>query len=303
VDEDAMTLVAQLVADTRNAVGESPVWDPRDQRLYWVDIDGCTINRLEADGAVRSWQLPEKVGSIAPHVGGGWLAAMQTTVRRVVLSDDGSFDDEILARVQHATNPMRFNDGRCDRQGRFWVGTMFEDTSAGNPSGRLYQFTGAGGLQFSGIDGLVVTNGLAFSPDGRTMYLADAWRGSRLIWAFDYDTDTGTPSNRRVFVDMHAHVGRPDGAAIDAEGCYWICSADGGCVLRFDPAGRLLARIDVPVKKPTMPSFGGPKLDTMYITSIRPKNIDLSDQPLAGGLFVVKPGVTGLPEPAFDPAA
>ena len=298
-----MTLTAELVADTRCAVGESPVWDHIEQRLYWVDIDAATIHRLERDGTVRRWSLPEKAGCIAPHVGGGWIAAMQSTVRRVHLHDDGRVDDQILAQVQHVASPMRFNDGRCDRQGRFWAGTMFEDTSAGRAVGRLYQYTGAGGLHFSGIDGLVVNNGLAFSPGGRTMYLADTWRASRLIWAFDYDVASGTPSNRRVFVDMHRHVGRPDGAAIDAEGCYWICSADGGCVQRFDPAGRLAGRIDVPVKKPTMAAFGGPQLDTMYITSIRPKNLDLSDQPLAGGLFAVRPGVSGLGEPAFDPAA
>ena len=296
-----MTPAAELVADTRCSVGESPVWDPRDQRLYWVDINAANILRLENDGSVRRWKMPEKVGSIAPHSGGGWIAAMQSTLRRVFLHEDGSVADEVLARVQHATEPMRFNDGRCDRQGRFWVGTMFEDTQAGNPSGRLYRFTGNAGLQFSGIDALVVPNGTAYSPDGRTMYLSDTWRGSRLIWAFDYDTRTGTPSNRRVFVDMHAHAGRPDGAAVDSAGCYWTCAGDAGCVLRFDPSGRLIGRIDVPVTKPAMAAFGGPNLDTLYITSIRPKDIDLSDQPLAGGLFAARPGVTGLPEPAFDP--
>jgi sugar lactone lactonase YvrE len=298
-----MTLTAELVADTRCAVGESPVWDQRDQRLYWVDINAATIHRLESNGSVSAWRMAEKVGCIAPHVAGGWIAAMQSTVRRVHLHDDGGFDDEVIARVQHAASPMRFNDGRCDRQGRFWVGTMFEDTQAGNRSGRVYQFTGTKGLQFSGIDGLVVPNGTAFAPDGRTMYLAETWRGTRVVWAFDYDTSMGIPGNRRVFVDMHAHVGRPDGAAVDADGCYWTCAADAGCVLRFDPSGRLIGRIDVPVKKPTMAAFGGVNLDTMYITSIRPKDIDLSDQPLAGGLFVVRPGVSGLPEPAFDPAA
>lgn len=298
-----MTLTAELVADVRNAVGESPVWDQRDQHLYWVDIDGGTINRLEDDGRVSDWKMPEKVGCIAPHAEGGWIVPMESTVHRVFLHAGGRFDDEVLASVRHAISPMRFNDGRCDRQGRLWVGSMFEDTSAGNPAGRLYQYTGTKGLRFSGIEHLVVTNGLAFSPDGRTMYLADSWRGSRQVWAFDYDHVTGTPSNRRVFVDLHRHSGRPDGAAMDAEGCYWICCSDAGCVLRFDAGGHLRGRIELPVKKPTMAAFGGPNLDTMYITSIRPKNIDLLDQPLAGGLFAVRPGVSGLPEPAFDPAS
>ncbi|HTT11011.1 MAG TPA: SMP-30/gluconolactonase/LRE family protein [Burkholderiaceae bacterium] len=298
-----MKLVAQPVADTRCSVGESPVWDRREQRLYWVDINAATILRLEPDGSVQSWKMPEKVGCIAPHAGGGWIAAMQSTVRRVHLRENGAVDDEVLARVQHTTSPMRFNDGRCDRQGRFWVGTMFEDTQAGNAAGRLYRFTGKAGLQYAGIDALVVPNGIAYSPDGRTMYLSDTWRGTRLIWAFDYDTATGTPGNRRVFVDMHAHVGRPDGAAVDVDGCYWSCAGDGGCVLRFDPSGRLIGRVDLPVRKPAMAAFGGPELDTLYITSIRPQGVDLSDQPLAGGLFAVRPGVTGLPEPAFDPGA
>ena len=297
-----MRLTAELVADTRCAVGESPVWDRRDQRLYWVDINAAMIHRLERSGAWSTWKMPEKVAAIAPHAGGGWIAAMQSTVRRVHLGDDGRFDDEVLARVEHPASPMRFNDGRCDRQGRFWVGTMFEDTQAGNASGRVYRYTSGKGLQFSGIDGLVVPNGIAYSPDGATMYLADTWRGTRTIWAFDYDTRVGIASNRRVFVDMHAHPGRPDGAAVDAEGCYWTCATDAGCVLRFDPAGRLIGRIDVPVKKPSMAAFGGPDLDTIYIASIRPKDVDLSDQPLAGGLFAVRPGVRGLHEPAFDPS-
>src|SRR6185295_15028907 len=201
VDRQAMTPTAELVADTRCAVGESPVWDQRDQRLYWVDIDGATIYRLEHDGTTRAWKMPEKVGCIAPHVGGGWIAAMRATVRRVHLHEDGRAENEVLATVQHLASPMRFNDGRCDRQGRFWVGTIFEDTKAGNDSGRMYRYAGKAGLEFSGIDKLIVANGLAWSPDGRTMYLADSWSGSRLIWAFDYDTATGTPRNRRVFVD------------------------------------------------------------------------------------------------------
>ncbi len=298
-----MALFADLIADTRCGVGESPVWDVRDRHLYWVDIEAATIHRLEDDGSVRSWSMPDKTASIAPHAQGGWIAAMQDTVRRLVLHDDGRVDDEVLARVRHGATPMRFNDGRCDRQGRFWVGTIFGDTQAGNDAGRLYRYTARGGLFFSGIDRLVVANGLAFSPDGRTMYLADTFRDVRLVWAFDYDAATGTPSNRRVFIDMHLHVGRPDGATVDAEGCYWICANDAGCVLRFDPQGQRIGRIDLPVKKPAMAAFGGPTLDTLYITTIRPRNVDLADQPLAGGVFAVRPGVTGLAEPAFDPSA
>jgi len=176
-----MTPTADLVADTRCTVGESPVWDVRDQRLYWVDIEAASIHRLESGGSVSTWHLPEKVGCIAPHAHGGWITALQSTVRRVLLHDDGRVDDEVLARVEHAAAPMRFNDGRCDRQGRFWAGTLFADTQAGNDAGRLYRYTAARGLQFGGIGRLIVANGIAFSPDGRTMYLADTFRDVRLV--------------------------------------------------------------------------------------------------------------------------
>ncbi|MET0311008.1 MAG: SMP-30/gluconolactonase/LRE family protein, partial [Burkholderiaceae bacterium] len=143
---------------------------------------------------------------------------------------------------------------------------------------------------------MVVPNGLAFSPDGRTMYLSDSHPKVQTVWAFDYDTATGTPSNRRVFVDMHPLPGRPDGAAVDADGCYWICGNDAGLVHRFTPDGELDRSLAVPVKKPAMCAFGGPQLDTLYVTSIRPGG-DLSDQPLAGGVFALRPGTKGLPEP------
>jgi sugar lactone lactonase YvrE len=145
-----------------------------------------------------------------------------------------------------------------------------------------------------------VPNGLAFSPDGRTMYLSDSHPSVQAIWAFDYDIDSGTPHNRRLFVDMNIHPGRPDGAAIDVDGCYWICGNDAGQIHRFTPEGRLDCSLTVPVKKPTMCAFGGPNLDTLYVTSIRPDGIDLTDQPLAGGVFAVNPGVCGLEEPHFN---
>ena len=140
---------------------------------------------------------------------------------------------------------------------------------------------------------------MAFSPDGRTMYLSDSHPNVQTVWAFDYDTETGTPSNRRVFVDMHDYPGRPDGAAVDADGCYWICGNDAGLVHRFTPEGKLDRSLAVPVKKPAMCAFGGVNLDVLFVTSIRPSGVDLSDQPVAGGVFALNPGVRGLPEPKF----
>ena len=128
------------------------------------------------------------------------------------------------------------------------------------------------------------------------MYLSDSHPKSQCIWAFDYDTDTGTPSNRRLFVDMTPLPGRPDGAAVDEDGCYWICANDAGLLHRFTPQGKLDRSLELPVKKPAMCTFGGPNLDTLYVTSIRPGGVDLTDQPLAGGVFALRPGVRGLAE-------
>ena len=190
---------------------------------------------------------------------------------------------------------MRLNDGRCDRQGRFWAGSMVLDMGLNAAEGVLYRYA-SGATPHMQLDGFITLNGLAFSPDGRTMYASDSHPKVQQVWAFDYDIETGTPSNRRVFIDMNNFPGRPDGAAVDAEGGYWICANDAGLIHRFTPDGRLDRSLSVPVKKPTMCAFGGSRLDTLYVTSIRD---DPSEQSLSGGVFALNPGVQGLPEPRF----
>jgi sugar lactone lactonase YvrE len=233
-----------------------------------------------------------------------WIAGLEDGIYQVTLGD-GEAHTQQLAAVVHAMPGMRFNDGRCDRQGRFVAGSMLMDMAAAQPVGKLYRFgaedMAAGRAQDLQLGPLVTPNGLAFSPDGRTMYLSDSHPSSQQIWAFDYDADTGTPHNRRLFVDMTSLPGRPDGAAIDAEGCYWICGNDAGLVHRFRPDGRLDRSLALPVKKPAMCAFGGPGLDVLYVTSIRQDGIDLSDQPLAGGVFALRPGVSGMEETEFRP--
>jgi sugar lactone lactonase YvrE len=289
---------AELVLDARNAVGESPVWLASEQALYWVDIPARKLCRWQAaSGQVDHWTAPEMIGCIAPRQGGGWLCAMESGLFQMQTGERGLLEGSRVATVEHARAGMRFNDGRCDRQGRFRAGTMLMDMAAGLPVGVLYGYEGAAELKPIVRD-LVVPNGLAFSPDGRTMYLSDSHPQVQRIWAFDYDTERGTLSGRRLFADMMPLPGRPDGAAVDEDGCYWICGNDAGVVHRFTPAGKLDRSLRVPVKKPAMCAFGGPGLDTLYVTSIRPDNIDLSDQPLAGGLFALRPGVRGLAEPA-----
>ena len=299
-------MTAELVLDARCATGESPVWDVRSQALWWVDIPARRLHRWNAaDGATRHWTAPEMLACIARREdahGGGWVAGTETGLFHLQPHEDGTLGFDALATVEHARPGMRFNDGRCDRQGRLWAGTMLQDMAAAAPVGALYRYDfdsnePAPMAGYSPVSPLIAPNGLGFSPDGRTMYLSDSHPNVQTVWAFDYDTDTGTPSNRRVFVDMTALPGRPDGAAVDADGCYWICGNDAGMVHRFTPDGRLDRSLAVPVKKPAMCAFGGAALDTLFVTSIRPGG-DLSDQPLAGGVFALRPGVQGLPEPA-----
>jgi sugar lactone lactonase YvrE len=292
---------AELIVDARNAVGESPVWVAEENALYWVDIPNGGLQRWSAEtGHVHAWKTPEMLACIARHSRGGWVAGMESGFFHLHPHSDGSLDSERLASVEHGREDMRLNDGRCDRQGRFWAGSMVLNMGLNAPEGRLYRYgTGQSGVIEAQLDGFIVPNGLGFSPDGKTMYLSDSHPDVQLIWAFDYDTDTGTPSNRRVFVDMNHFPGRPDGAAVDAEGFYWICANDAGLIHRFAPDGRLDFSLAVPVKKPTMCAFGGTRMDTLFVTSIRPGD-DHDPQSLAGGVFALNLNVKGLPEPKFN---
>ena len=289
----------ELVLDARNGTGESPVWHAAEQALYWVDIPARKLCRWTlATGAVSEWFAPEMLACIAPLAATqDWIAGTESGVFQLEPRSDGQLGFRRLATVSHALTGMRFNDGRCDRQGRFLAGTMLMNMAAGARTGCVYRYEKECGL-LKLLDGFITPNGMAFSPDGRTMYLSDSHPSVQSVWAFDYDIETGTPSNRRLFVDMNPLPGRPDGAAVDADGCYWICGNDAGLVHRFTPEGKLDRSLVVPVKKPAMCAFGGPGLDTLFVTSIRPEGVDLSDQPLAGGLFALRPGVRGLPDAA-----
>ena len=289
------------------SVGESPVWRAAEQALYWVDIPARKIVRLRLDAGERSeWLLPEKVACIAFDRRCTVLAGCETGLFAVTLTEaatEAQPNGELvtvtarkLAAPSFAFDDMRFNDGRCDRQGRFWSGTMVQDMAAANPAGALYRFDAHGVLSGPLVDALITQNGLAWSPDGATMYLSDSHPLRRQIWAFGYDIEAGEPRNRRVFADLHHYAGRPDGAAVDADGCYWICANDAGLLLRFTPEGKLDRQIAVPATKPAMCAFGGRDLDTLFVTSIRPA-VNASEHD--GHLFAVRPGVTGLPEPEF----
>jgi L-arabinonolactonase len=288
---------ATRVSDVRAKLGECPLWSAADQRLYWIDIDGQAVHRHDpTTGTDETRVAPGRPGSLALMASPGRLLVAIEGRIAVLDWETGEWRDWIGLEPEGQGN--RLNDGRCDPAGRFWVGSMFVDTKAGRNSGILHRVA-ADGSATRVRSGIGVPNGLGFAPDGRTMYFADTHRD--LVWAFDYDVDTGEPSNERVFLDFAGLPGRPDGAAVDEAGCYWIACVYGSAVLRVTPSGEVDRRILVPVTKPTMPAFGGPDLSTLFITTIGGGGSHPVDpsQPDAGALFAVDVGVRGLPEPGF----
>ena len=287
----------RIVSTSRDKVGESPVWDAATQALYWVDIEGRHIHRLDwASGTQQTWNTSERVGCIALADRGVVVAAMESGVFAVTLQAAPTVRATCIAAITHSMPNMRFNDGRCDASGRFWISTMCMDMALAAPVGAWYCLDERG-LSAAQCEGLITPNGLAFSPDATIMYFSDSHPSVQKIWAFDFDLQHGRVGAGREFLDMTQLPGRPDGAAVDSEGCYWICGNDAGLVHRFSPAGELLASLPVPVAKPSMCAFGGPQLDTLLITSIQPAGVEAG---LSGAVFAVDAGVRGRPEPRFS---
>lgn len=288
---------ARVISTTRDRVGESPVWDVAAQALYWVDIEGRHIHRYDwASQTQQTWDTAERVGCIALSARGGLVAAMETGVFSIELLSPPKLKAVSLAPIIHPRANMRFNDGRCDARGRFWIGTMCMDMALAAPVGAWFCLDEQG-LSAAHCEGLITPNGLAFSPDGKTMYFSDSHPSVQKIWAFDFDLERGKPGAGREFVDMTPLPGRPDGAAVDVQGYYWICGNDAGQVHRFNPAGQRVSSIQVPVAKPSMCAFGGPQLDLLFVTSIQPAGAAAG---LSGAVFALDVGLRGLPEPRFS---
>ena len=297
---DPSSVPCRVITDTRDRVGESPVWSATEQALYWVDIEGRRIHRWDsAAGTVQSWHSPERVGCIVLSARGGLVAAMESGVYEVTLLAPPALQATLLVGITHPRANMRFNDGRCDRQGRFWLSTMCMDMGLAASVGAVFCLDEAG-LGLSRVDGLITPNGMAFSPDGRCYYLSDSHPSVQKIWAFDLDPASGAISQRRDFVDMGPLPGRPDGAAVDEQGNYWICGNDAGLVHCFSPQGQLLRSVPVPVAKPSMCAFGGPNLRTLFVASILPATVSADQPGLNGAVFALDCGATGLPEPVFS---
>jgi xylono-1,5-lactonase len=281
------------VADVKASLGEGPVWVEAEQALYWTDIYGRLIHRRAfADGAPASWETPFRVGSLAPRAAGGFIAG---TDRGLGLVDPERGRFALFADPEPDRPANRFNDGKVDREGRFWAGTM--DDSEKAALGALYRVDP--NLAWTRIDdGYRVTNGPAFSPDGRTLYHSDSAR--QVIYAFDLSA-AGEAANRRDFARFARADGYPDGMTVDSEGCLWVAFWDGWCLRRLSPAGEILDQLEMPVQRPTSCAFGGPGLDRLFITSAR-VGLDaaaLAAQPQAGGLFLARPGARGLEEAPF----
>jgi len=281
------------VADVKAVLGEGPVWDPRDGGLYWVDIKGYRIFRRDVEsGEVTQWETPFRVGSLAPRAGGGFIAGTDKGIAHV---DPSAGRFEILHDPEPERVNNRFNDGKLDREGRFWAGTM-DDTEA-EATGALYRLNPDLGTTRI-FDDYKVTNGPAFSPDGRRMYHNDSAR--QITYVVDVDAN-GEATSRRTFLQFGEGEGYPDGMTVDAEGCLWIAFWDGWCLRRFSPEGACIGTLRVPAQKPTSCAFAGPNLDQLFITSasVGLEADDLAKQPQAGGLFLAAPGVSGLADTPF----
>ena len=292
-----MTVFAALPVPP-SLLGESPFWHPDEAALYWCDIPGKRLNRWHPGTAShRAWDLPAEPGCVAPLRAGKLLLAMRVGLFRF---DPQTGERELLSAPPYDPLQERFNDGKADPQGRLWVGTIFEPRTSA--AAALYCWVG-GGLQRMAGD-VTVSNGLAFGPDGATLYWADT--AAHRVMAFDLDAATGQISRPRVLVQFAHQVpgqgleqygGRPDGAAVDAEGAYWCAMYEGQRLLRIAPDGSVLQELALPVRCPTMPCFGGPDLRTLYVTTARRQRgaAELAAQPLAGCVLHARVDVPGLP--------
>lgn len=283
------------VGDGRLMLGESPRWHGPSQTLWWVDILASRLHWLDPDGQVGQRQLPRAAACLALDATGGMVLGGEGGFARLPSPPDGEW--------QWLTDPeadkpwQRLNDGRCDPAGRFIAGS--QNPRKDQHYGTFYCLTGEQARPLVGRSW--TCNGLAFSPDGRTLYWSDT--PNRVIYACDYDVDRGAVSHQRVFFVVPEGWGRPDGACVDSEGCYWSALYAGGGLLRIGPDGTLRERVPLPVSNPTMPCFGGADLTTLYVTSARQKlEVEhLAAHPLEGALLCLQTSVVGLAETPWRP--
>jgi len=287
----------ECVVASRSRLGEGAWWDEGDQRLWWVDIRAGLVHCFDPSGGDNAtYEVGEQIGCLARREAGGLVIATRSGL---YLFDPDSGEKSCIAQPEADLPGNRFNDGGTDPVGRFWAGTMKDDGGPREARGRFYRLDDDHSVT-AFFDPLFTTNGLAHSPDGKTMYYADTNQSIQTIWACDYDLDTGTPSGRRVLLDCRDLAGRPDGATIDIDGGYWFAGVGGWQVVRVTPDGRVDRIIEMPVEKPSKVMFGGAAIDTLYVTSISEGTGEAGDQPEAGSLFAITGlGTAGLPQARF----
>ncbi len=287
---DAAAKQVTCVLDAQAELGECPVWSVQEQVLYWVDILAPALHRLDpATRETRTWTMPTRIGSYGLRATGGAVVA---------LTDGFHLFDFETGQLTFVAGPKptpgtRFNDGKVSPDGRFWAGTMDEE-SLTRPIATLYRLDPDGSMHAM-VNRLIVSNGLAWTADGGTMYHSDS--KAQVVWAYDYDLEKGAISNRRVIARPTEEVGRPDGAATDEEGFYWSAGISAGVLNRWSPDGQLDRSIPLPCSNPTAPCFGGSDLKTIFVTSLRhdlPQDV-LAATPLSGGIFAVPVDVPGVP--------
>jgi sugar lactone lactonase YvrE len=288
-----------VACDATMTVGESPLWAPGEQALYWVDIEGFAIHRLHpASGRHDQWPVESEASALALAARGGLMVAQR---RGFSHFDPASGTLTLVAEAPYDQSTTRFNDGKCDAAGRFWCGTIYEPRD--KPAAEMFVLE-RGKIRKVWSGGMVNSNGLGFSPDGKTMFHAET--ASHRVTRFAFDLLAGVVSDerdvRRFSTDKSAagYGGRPDGAAVDSEGNYWVAMFEGGRILKLSPLGDQLDEIRLPVRCPTMVAFGGADLRTLYITTAGKRPADeLAALPLSGKVLSVRVPVTGRAEPAY----
>jgi L-arabinonolactonase len=283
------------VLEVQNLLGESAVWNARTGKLWWTDIEGRGLFRYDPDsGTLARFATPERLCSFAFVAGSArLLAAFETGL---ALYDPLNRETRWLHRLQAGAAPVRFNDGRTDRQGRFWAGTMAEGNGA-QPLGRLYRLDSRGKVSVEG-EPLAIANAICASPDGRRLYFADSIR--RTIFAGDINRESGNLTNVRVFART-PETAQPDGANVDSLGYLWNAHWDAGQIVRYAPDGKIAATFDIPVSRPTSIAFGGREMRHLFVTTARfgLNREAMLRQPKAGSVFIYKTDVAGLADAEF----
>ncbi|UVW27841.1 SMP-30/gluconolactonase/LRE family protein [Massilia sp. H6] len=292
----------EVVHDTPMLVGESATWHEVESALYWVDINGLTVNRVHpASGKFTSWKMGSEPSALAVDGDNNLVVA---TRHGLICLNTTSGKETPVADAPYDASIVRFNDGRVDPAGRFWIGTMYEPRD--QPAAEMYVLE-RGRLRRAWAGGMTNSNGLAWSLDGRTMFHADTT--SHRIDCYDFDPATGVQSNARTLLTFSTdksaadYGGRPDGATLDSEGAYWVAMFEGGRVLRIAPDGKILRELALPVRCPTSVAFGGADLRTLYITSASHGRSaqELATYPLSGKVLSIRVDVAGREEPEYQP--